>query len=488
MPLLRKKSAPACKASTPRAPSPAPQLPPLPATTIHARRRSRSFSSGPPAPIRSSSLPLTSCSPAAESSAAAIAAQPWRSREAWLALHRPPAPEPSRTPSLEHPSHAQPGWRARGGGGFFGADATHDVVRRRLVDDFDAHSPSPAPSAPVTPSTPRPMPTSISAPALALLTVGTPSIGIICPTPVDADIVTPTSLLPPLLPDNVRSLSRRNSSTTLSRSTTPVPWSQSRGSGRTTPRSATPNSTPKQSSGVSFGSTPTSSDDVSPPSPTKTVPHPPSTADRYPGMRHPSFQAPVAESDRRASLPPTSESNPKPILRKLSAPVGSPRPAQRIVAPAPTHSPPSRPIRPLPDLPVDAVSDDEPEVDSVIQFEPQPPVCRLPRPPAHVHSACSADSAPSSPPTPGDRPGDAWLGVLARARSNASSAGSTIQTPDEKAYAHIDWRVSSGDKVRELADPFVCVPRTGTSQPGKKRPNVLMKKAGGRRVERGGWI
>lgn len=58
-----------------------------------------------------------------------LADQPWRSREAWLALHqRTPSPPPTLTiPSATD----QGGWRQRGGGGFFGG--AHEGSEKPLV-------------------------------------------------------------------------------------------------------------------------------------------------------------------------------------------------------------------------------------------------------------------------------------------------------------------------------------------------------------------
>lgn len=165
MGLLRKRtSKPNLKAAEARLPTPPPQLPPLPA---HIRRsESKGSAAAPPPPPapgapridtrplgpsnggsksavgnrrRSRSLWGTSdargsnysydttgglSTPRRGSIGDSPTAQPWRSREAWAALHSEPT-GPSILNELTFPCApgAQPGWRGRGGGGFFGGEA-----------------------------------------------------------------------------------------------------------------------------------------------------------------------------------------------------------------------------------------------------------------------------------------------------------------------------------------------------------------------------
>lgn len=132
-----------------RLPSPPPQLPPLPAHIRRSestnpkkapvsdatsslrggtRRRSRSLWGASDA--RAAGITTVSglqrrdsFGSAPKSRPQTLADQPWRSREAWAALHtsNPVVAE------LTHPSApnaAVPGWRNRGGGGFFGGEMT----------------------------------------------------------------------------------------------------------------------------------------------------------------------------------------------------------------------------------------------------------------------------------------------------------------------------------------------------------------------------
>ncbi|KAL1411304.1 hypothetical protein Q8F55_002255 [Vanrija albida] len=193
MGLLRKKvskfSLKASKEDANRPPTPPPQLPPLPGHIVRqeqlqqqhqqqhqpvkdfagpsqqqGRRRSRSLWSG------SDDARLAAGSRLGRrgslSATQEPAAQPWRSREAWLALHQSPVGEAAAVPKLAvpfGPGGDMPGWRSRGapGGGFFGTAAELDSTIVRNADNSDGRR-TPVPG---TPS--RRLRTSPSVPSLA---------------------------------------------------------------------------------------------------------------------------------------------------------------------------------------------------------------------------------------------------------------------------------------------------------------------------------
>lgn len=185
MGLLRKKvskfSLKAAKEDTNRPPTPPPQLPPLPGHILRQeqqqqqqakdvaagpsqqhqhhqhqhqqRRRSRSLWSGSDEARLAAGSRLGrrgSLSATPEPGGA----QPWRSREAWLALHQSPVGAAAAVPTLPvpfGPGGDMPGWRSRGatGGGFFGTAAELDntIVRNSENSNSDGRR-TPVPGTP----------------------------------------------------------------------------------------------------------------------------------------------------------------------------------------------------------------------------------------------------------------------------------------------------------------------------------------------------
>ncbi|RSH83480.1 uncharacterized protein EHS24_007166 [Apiotrichum porosum] len=181
MGILRKRTSKAnLKAKEDRAPTPPPQLPPLPdhirrAQAAKAASNAANAQAQIPAANRRRSKSLWANSDEARDAARAVtpisrrgsigstasgAAQPWRSREAWLALHAPPEP-PSILSALTFPCAQEelpPGWRGRGGGGFFGAEGmmTESEMVRRADAELRSDIKKDAPYSPRrTPGSPR---------------------------------------------------------------------------------------------------------------------------------------------------------------------------------------------------------------------------------------------------------------------------------------------------------------------------------------------
>lgn len=143
-----------------RAPTPPPQLPPLPDHIRRSesksnqksndtqqraqRRRSRSLwgTSDEAKVARTGLQRRDSFCGSTFTTDSSTASQPWRTRDAWLALHTPSTPtivnELTFPCSLDPPT---PGWRGRGGGGFFaGTEAMTDAdkIKSGRGDDADS--------------------------------------------------------------------------------------------------------------------------------------------------------------------------------------------------------------------------------------------------------------------------------------------------------------------------------------------------------------
>ncbi|EKD03817.1 hypothetical protein A1Q2_01830 [Trichosporon asahii var. asahii CBS 8904] len=143
-----------------RPPTPPPQLPPLPdhirrseSKSTHQsnntqqraqRRRSRSlWGTSEEAKVARTGLQRRdSFCGSTFTTDSSPSSQPWRSRDAWLALHTPSTPtivnELTFPCSLDPPT---PGWRGRGGGGFFaGTEAMTDAdkIKSARGDDGDS--------------------------------------------------------------------------------------------------------------------------------------------------------------------------------------------------------------------------------------------------------------------------------------------------------------------------------------------------------------
>ncbi|WOO81296.1 uncharacterized protein LOC62_03G004824 [Vanrija pseudolonga] len=191
MGLLRKKvskfSLKAAKEDTNRPPTPPPQLPPLPGHILRQeqqqqakdsaagpsqqqqqqqRRRSRSLWSGSDEARLAAGSRLGRRGSLSATPEPGGGAQPWRSREAWLALHQSPVGAAAAVPTLPvpfGPGGDMPGWRSRGapGGGFFGTAAELDNTIVRNSENSDGRR-TPVPG---TPS--RRLRTSPSVPSLA---------------------------------------------------------------------------------------------------------------------------------------------------------------------------------------------------------------------------------------------------------------------------------------------------------------------------------
>ncbi|WVQ80242.1 hypothetical protein IAT38_002347 [Cryptococcus sp. DSM 104549] len=227
--------------------------------TVH--RRSRSFSE-----LINSSNSMFSAAPspglpATQTRNREIDEQPWRSREAWTALHALPSALGS-SPLLPSAMGDTGGWKGRGGGAFFGADMKGMLPGRQrkgrgrrngggedmypsekmdewvVVEEEEVESASPAttptrlafPSEPglLAPSTPMSRRKTRSAYNIRDSTLGHPPSSSSSDDRWDVEVHTPTfddsdddSLLPPLLP--YASSSRAGSFTSLPDSP-PIPW------------------------------------------------------------------------------------------------------------------------------------------------------------------------------------------------------------------------------------------------------------------------
>lgn len=144
-----------------RSPTPPPQLPPLPDHIRRSesksaqqsndtqqrtqRRRSRSlWATSDEAKVARTGLQRRDsfCGSTYTTDSSNPSAQPWRSRDAWLALHTPSTPtivnELTFPCSLDPPT---PGWRGRGGGGFFaGTEAMTDADKIKSSKGEDGES------------------------------------------------------------------------------------------------------------------------------------------------------------------------------------------------------------------------------------------------------------------------------------------------------------------------------------------------------------
>ncbi|WWD02921.1 hypothetical protein V865_000964 [Kwoniella europaea PYCC6329] len=233
-------------------------LPPSsnPRDNKYSHRRSRSFSE-----LITSSSSIT---------------QPWRDRETWLAIHTP-----SQTPNITQRKGSIPasledgGWRARGGGTFFGADMNGPYpsfkVRvkplspptspQRYFTSKEQHQeitnePEEISQEDKTDSSPlekmiyqhqshsawnvrhtlNPSPNSSDDEDRPLIPTRYHT-----PPPIQDD--DDDDLLPPLLP---RSITRSSSFESTSRNTTPIPWAQRSGTGSNSPGRRTPPKTPSR--------------------------------------------------------------------------------------------------------------------------------------------------------------------------------------------------------------------------------------------------
>lgn len=295
MGLLRKKTSKPQLSKDSRVQAPPPQLPPLPGhirraqdasppglspqsqASSNMRRRSRSlWATSDEAKAATAGRPLANDMP----SPGDLASQPWRSASTWAALHSPARP-PSILSTLVNPCSPNtpaPGWRGKGGGGFFTSAAMDNEIAKRTPGSAGSGTPGQTPMSPsrrtravVTPSH--------AVPAARRLDFGGSS-----PDPSSGAFAASSPI--PITP---RSLRRRSAS--LSELT---PNAVVTGSSPATPgvlltptsTNLLPSLTSRTPSPIARDSLASVSSGSSKPSPTRALPQPPTESDGEPDSFH----------------------------------------------------------------------------------------------------------------------------------------------------------------------------------------------------------